>query len=806
MPLNVSPNDASSWSAHWCWTTRHAPRPWNTYACFRKSVELPQAPRRAQIRISADSRYILYVNGQRIHQGPARSHPERQSYDTLDISRALRPGTNTIAAIVHQFGVPTFFSVYRDAGGLLVDGAIEFHDAPPIALHTPAGWLCREARAWRKDVARLSIQLGFQEHFDADQDIPGWLLPDYQAAEEHGWKAPHDRGPAGVHPWLHLEPRGVPLLADHPIRFQRIISQFSGENTRGYKIADNVYHLPLTEERRREKNLLDNPDALLGDDNELATLNPPGDGRFTMLVLDLGAVRAGHAILDIADAAGDEIIDFIYTEALDKSDAPLLIAEDSRSHSQEATADRYRCRPGPQRWEPFHLKGFRYLTLIFRNVEERPLKIRHVGVRRVHADVQPLGSFECSDAQLNAIWNTSRETQLNCLLDAFVDCPWREQAMWWGDARIQARVTQFAFGDTSFLERGLRLVAQSQAGDGSLHAHPPADIPAHRLPDFMLTWVLALWDHYLYTARTELLTQCLPALNDLLNFFANHETDQGLVGGFDGFWVFLDWAPLPKEDFSATLNLMYLQALRAAADICTTVGARGDAARYSQKALLLASAIERHFWDEKEQTWRDRFDAAKNATTDSISRHASALALILGLKPQTHAAIARDVLVKPARSRRGRIVTASPFFYAYIFDALSSAGLGAEVVEIIRDKWGRMLDQGATTFWEVFEPEHHSRCHAWSASPLYHLTQVILGVTPAAPGWTQVRIAPIPLKLEYARGAIPTPLGLLRVDWEQVSEDQLAMRIELPEGMKGEFISPGGVRRALGPGIHQFHT
>jgi hypothetical protein len=33
-----------------------------------------------------------------------------------------------------------------------------------------------------------------------------------------------------------------------------------------------------------------------------------------------------------------------------------------------------------------------------------------------------------------------------------------------------------------------------------------------------------------------------------------------LIGGFDGFWVFLDWQNLYKNDFSAVLNMMYLQA------------------------------------------------------------------------------------------------------------------------------------------------------------------------------------------------------------------------------------------------------
>src|SRR6185295_4068101 len=124
-----------------------------------------------------------------------------------------------------------------------------------------------------------------------------------------------------------------------------------------------------------------------------------------------------------------------------------------------------------QQWGTFAYRGTQFVALIFRNVH-KPLKIRHVGILQVQAGVEDLGEFECSDALLNQIWRAGRETQRNCLFDAFVDCPWREQAMWWGDARVQSRVTAFAFGDSSILERGIRLMAQSQASDGSLASHP----------------------------------------------------------------------------------------------------------------------------------------------------------------------------------------------------------------------------------------------------------------------------------------------------------------------------------------------
>jgi alpha-L-rhamnosidase len=803
-PADPQPPSMQPWTAKWCWSRKFPARPWNSYVYFRRALHLRDRPRSATVRVTADARYTLYVNGTRIHFGPARCWPHSQSYDTLDLAPHLVAGNNSLCAVVHQFGIPTFQSVYRDASGFLLDGEVDA-GGETIAIHTTDQWLCREARGWRKDVARLSIQLGFQEHFDAAADPADWMSPSFEAKPEDGWAAPHVIGPIGTHPWLAMEGRGSLPLAQHVEPFTAVLSQFSGENARGHKVAENVYALALQETRKREKTLLDNPQAMLKDDAAVTTVNPRPDGGFSMVVLDLGQTRTGHPILDIADAAGGEIVDLIYSEEVEKGGSPQLLGLPKVGICEESTGDRYRCRPGSQRWEPFHPKGMRYVSLIFRNVE-KPLKVRHVAVRQVHAAVEDAGSFECSDAKLTRIWSVARETLRNCMLDTYIDCPWREQAQWWGDARVQFRVCAYAFGDVSMFERGIRQVAQSQAADGSLHAHPPSDMPQHRLPDYMMTWVGSLWDHYFHTGRTDLLRECLPFMHKLFDFFTAHEKRDHLVGGFDGFWVFLDWQALRKADFSGVLNLMYLQALRWAAAICQVTGDEQKGVEYLRKAQELAKTIEKTFWDAKAKVWRDGFDPATNALVEETSQHMAALAMLLRLRPESHPTLARDILLKPAQSKRGKILTASPFFYAYVLEALAESNFHAEVVQIIADKWGDMIDRGATTFWEVWDATTQSRCHAWSASPLYHLTQQVLGVMPVDVGWKQVRVAPVVMKLDFARGTVPSPLGPVRVEWERAGEDQLAVRVELPQGMTGEFVGPLGESRTLESGAQEFHT
>ena len=63
-----------------------------TYLNFRRDLVLHKAPGKAIFTLTADSRYRLWINGDYVARGPARSWPQAQALDTLDVTRYLRPG------------------------------------------------------------------------------------------------------------------------------------------------------------------------------------------------------------------------------------------------------------------------------------------------------------------------------------------------------------------------------------------------------------------------------------------------------------------------------------------------------------------------------------------------------------------------------------------------------------------------------------------------------------------------------------------------------------------------------------------
>src|SRR5258708_15416588 len=102
-------------------------------------------------------------------------------------------------------------------------------------------------------------------------------------------------------------------------------------------------------------------------------------------------------------------------------------------------------------------------------------------------------------------------------------------------------------------------------------------------------------------------------------------------------------------------------------------------------------------------------------------------------------------------------------------------------MKIIQDKWGNMIDKGATTFWEGYAMQT-SLCHAWSCTPTALLSEEVLGVRYDASTKT-VTFAPQSIGLAWAKGVAPMKCGDVAVSWTLEAADLVA-RIETPKSVK----------------------
>jgi hypothetical protein len=201
-----------------------------------------------------------------------------------------------------------------------------------------------------------------------------------------------------------------------------------------------------------------------------------------------------------------------------------------------------------------------------------------VGLNWIGYPLERKGGFVCSDADLNRIWETCAWTQQCCSLDAYVDTPWREQAQWWGDARVQAWNTFYLDGDPRLFRRGIAQIANQTTPDGVTYGHAPTMAHECILPDFTLIWFLTLWDYYWQTGSPEPLATHHGTIQRALDYF-RQQTDpsSGLITYDPRYWLFLDWTDLFKDGIPTVYNLWLLIALEKLTALYTISGQKKEA-------------------------------------------------------------------------------------------------------------------------------------------------------------------------------------------------------------------------------------
>lgn len=937
--------------AQWIWC-RGEEKPRNFYLYARKSFLLEGPPRRGAIRITADSRYQLWVNGVQIARGPARCDPRWQCLDEWDIAEALRPGENVIAALVHHYGEWTF-SYILGRGGFLADARIQLTDGQLLQFGTDKSWRVCPARAWETALPRMNLQLGYPEVYDARRAPKGWEYPGF---DDTGWEPATLLGPPGMEPWPHLVPREIPAMMEVPYRAVRVIetgelgiartghyvdllrliwSQSNGVaylatfvnspggtdveiragsqdaiklwingslvinncvirdpapdqesatvrlhkgwNTVLAKIVqgEGQWHFYFRIDGIGSNELLyalspaeapgtadplrpwwvigpfPSPSVREGFDREyppehelefdrqyagktgevirwtsagwtaehlypsvimsreerfagrgkaiepiegliapgIPALVKPGAEHGTYAVVDFGKEVTGYPVIQVDGAAGGEIIDIGYAEVLHTVDGQVVLAGShdrgivNPDRSGVHYADRYICREGKQQFQTFEKRAFRYLQMDLRNLRG-PLRLGPVSLVLSTYPVGNAGEFECNDALLNRIWEVGRWTAQLTMEDAYVDCPWRERAQWWGDARVQALVNYYAFGDRALMKQGLRHIAQSQTGDGLTRGVYPAGWPGGVLPTYTMLWVISLNEYHEFTGDRSTVAELFPAVQRAIDFFERFRSTHDLLLGLPP-WLFVDWADVTTSGESAAINALYHGALTAAASLAGAAGHSVAAERFRSLAARTRAGMRSILWDERRSCFRDTRD-----NDVRISEQANCLAIEFGASPDGSAGKILDALI--AR-REASILIGTPYAAFSMLIALARAGLHDRALRYIRTHWGAMLESGATSWWEYWEPKG-SFCHGWSAGPTHFLPAEILGVKPGEPGWTVIHVDPHPAGLTWARGKIPTPQGPVSVEWRTGEEFTLTVtvpvraRVSVPQ-MKNGVVS-----------------
>ena len=728
----------------------------NCLAQFRRDFELSKVPAKAPFFLTADQSYRLFVNGKYVCRGPARGYQSHWPFDEIDLRSYLKTGHNFIAVEAYNPGVGTFSYIHEGDAGFLC--AAEWEE---LQIHSnKEEWKMRRSPGNRSDVARFSFQMGYQEDFDASRDDLSWITsetpPAWKEPERFRWRGILEFGRP---PWDSVEARGIPFLRES-LCIPFVSAWSTGKMSSGWRDCFNIAWQWAGAEYRSIRQWFagDSLPARKTKDGLCFIATPVPGNEFRAITLSLGEIRIGTLGIELENCTGEEIVDCYYHQSVPDGIPTYMLPV---GVGELALATRLRTASGKCGRMFYSLQGTREITLIFRAVS-RPLKVKAVW-RLAEYPFLSRGKFETSDRELNEIWQICRATQQACASDAYMDTPWREQGQWWGDARVQARNSFFLDGDPRLLVRGIRSIAGQSAPNGLTSGVAPCCRKGMILPDFSLTWILTIYDLYWQTGSLKLFREQHRRIRRILSYFDKSMQD-GIIHVDSRYWLFEDWADLPKEGFPTFLNLWHLYVLMHYQKLLSAAGL--DDTRIGALIAFRSKLLTDCFFDADRGLFiAGRDDSGNELKTPSV--HDQVLAILCGLVPKSWESMVEKRLLPFLRDEKCDYACPTSFWCTYLFEAARKLGYDREVLHFIRTHWSRMVPDGGT--WEHLNwvrDEGQSCSHAWSAHPLSHLVEILLGLEQLAPAWTQMAVSPQwELLPDSGRICFPAPQGVLEFEW-----------------------------------------
>jgi alpha-L-rhamnosidase len=404
--------------------------------------------------------------------------------------------------------------------------------------------------------------------------------------------------------------------------------------------------------------------------------------------------------------------------------------------------------------------GFRYVQLSLpAAVSDSSLRVQVQGI------IYPIayrGSFDSSDALLNRIWETGAYTAHLCMQEGIWDGVKRDRGRWMGDLDVTGRVISDVFADKPLMESTLNALI----GDS------PVVRDVNTIAGYSSFWITGQADFFLHVGDLDYLRTQHQKLLDLLHVMDGELDSAGLFTDPEKHKIFVDWSPGFSSDTPearAATHFEFYLAYQQAAFLLDALGDSGHALAARTTAAKLSAAAQSRLLDAASNTFGTRWQ------TNAIAVDSGAAT------PAEERAIWQDVL-SHVLMPTGPEAVVTPYYGYYVLEAMARLNQRPEALQWIRQYWGGMLAEGATSFWEAYDPRwpkdnfhdyleadgktgtYVSLAHGWSSGPTAWLMEQILGIEPTAAGFHEVTIRPDLAGLKWARGTEPSPRGLIHVD------------------------------------------
>ena len=396
----------------------------------------------------------------------------------------------------------------------------------------------------------------------------------------------------------------------------------------------------------------------------------------------------------------------------------------------------------------------------------------HLSYVRYPVDPANEGWFRCSDEGLNRIYEIGKFTLEMCRQTLHLDSPTHQETLGCtGDYAIEAAMTRMTFGDERLTRLDLLRTADLLLMTDGRMFHT----------SYSLIWVRMLADYVRRTGDRGCAEACYPAMETLLARFRTYLGERGVIETPPNY-MFVDWANIdgfqlhhpPMALGQTVLNAFWSDALRAAEELCRTLGKIREARRLKDERERHRGAFNREFYDFEKNLYRDGWpkdegDPApgdwlpENPAKTYYSRHANTLAVLFGMIRGKAARALMERIVTEDALDEGTAIDVQPYFMRYVLLAVWKTGLfSAHGIRLLH-LWDRVIEEcpkGLAEGWGDFHGDHS---HAWGGAPVIEMPLRFTGFRMLRSGWRKFRLDPRLWGTDGFDAAIPTPWGLLRV-------------------------------------------
>jgi hypothetical protein len=777
MPAVVSATstDSDGWISHRDATADARP----IVLYFRREIVLPVRPRAYRVHVTADNRFVLYVNGVRVAAGPSVGDSAHWREATIDLAPHLSRGHNVIAAVVwngvQPLKVPpgaTPKQIEAAKGAQLFTGT-----APLFQISVATGF-------------RL---IGEGDAAPASTDRPGWRV---ERDAGHGF----GNGFRQVKAWYYVA--GNPETIDAATAsFDWAGAKEAGNRWQDAVPAPSAAVRTLVADRLPPQSYLPasvgrvvRTDLAGGRAFPSHAVTIPANSKATLLI-QRDAMISAYPQLDVSGGRGATIrvtwSEALFDQHLHKADRNLIGDRKPIGPWDTFTAD-----GAPRTFSTLWWRTWRYAEIAV-ETKDQPLTLRGMRVFETGYPFRQIGRFASNDPELTRIFDVGWRTARIDAHETYMDSAFWEQLQYAGDTRLQMLISYAVAGDPRLAEQAIDAFAASDEDGGLMQSAYPSRGSVVIAP-FPLLWVGMLDDWRMRQPDPAPVVRNLDRMRRVLDWFEAWRQPSGLLGK-NPQWNFIDWtgqsatdrARFPsygKTNESCLMSVSWLGALEQGARIEQAFGDRARAASDTARADALKQAIRARCWVASRGLFADNPDG------DLFSQHMNALAVLYDVVPRDEGAAILARIVAPGKGIDAPegITPVSYYFAWYLAQAYVHAGRADNYIDLLQT-WRNLLNLNYTTWPEERDTDKRSTrsdSHAWSAHPAADLLGIVAGIGPGAPAYARVRVEPALGGLKQVDATAATPAGPVTVRY-RIAGGRLSATITRPAALPGEFVWRG---------------